>query len=594
MKMKLNAYILLPLILIACSNSDGSPSDNGGGSNTGAVIVNGITADLSLEMKTDKACYKPGEPVTFSVEGSLPLGAKVRYRHGNDVISYADITNNTWTWTPPTTDFTGYLADIYTQKDNTSQTVYGTIAVDVSSDWTAFPRYGFVASYDASKTSDVIANEMSFLSRCHINGIQFYDWQNKHHWPLGGTRDQLQTTYKDIANRNTYTSVIKDYISQQHKLGMKCMFYNLCYGALSDASRDGVQDQWYLYKDGNHQNKDVLTLPSSWKSSIYLMDPSNKDWQNYISERNDDVYANLDFDGYHIDQVGDRGSVYNYDGTKVDLPSGFGSFITAIKAKHPDRRLVMNAVSSFGTKEIASTNDVDFLYNELWDSQKQFNDIYSIISANNQNSNNTRKTVLAAYMNYNLSSGNFNIPGVLMADAVMFGLGGDHLELGGDHMLCNEYFPNSKLAMSELLKTYIIRYYDFATAYQNLLRGEGTETTLDISSSNSDAIINVWPPKLKGITSYSRVVDGKQVISLFNFIKAKDLMWRDADGTAPLPKILNDVQLTIKLSNKVNKIWAATPDAIAGAPVELSFKQSNGVVTFTLPYLKYWTMIVIE
>ena len=71
-------------------------------------------------------------------------------------------------------------------------------------------------------------------------------------------------------------------------------------------------------------------------------------------------------------------------------------------------------------------------------------------------------------------------------------------------------------------------------------------------------------------------------------------MWRDADGTAPLPKILNDVQLTIKLSNKVNKIWAATPDAIAGAPVELSFKQSNGVVTFTLPYLKYWTMIVIE
>ena len=60
-------------------------------------------------------------------------------------------------------------------------------------------------------------------------------------------------------------------------------------------------------------------------------------------------------------------------------------------------------------------------------------------------------TVFAAYMNYNKADnrGEFNTPGILLTDAVMFALGGSHLELGGDHMLCKEYFPNENLTMSE-------------------------------------------------------------------------------------------------------------------------------------------------
>ena len=53
-------------------------------------------------------------------------------------------------------------------------------------------------------------------------------------------------------------------------------------------------------------------------------------------------------------------------------------------------------------------------------------------------------------MNYNRAdnTGEFNTPGVLLTDAVMFALGGSHLELG-DHMLCKEYFPNDNLEMDE-------------------------------------------------------------------------------------------------------------------------------------------------
>ena len=56
-------------------------------------------------------------------------------------------------------------------------------------------------------------------------------------------------------------------------------------------------------------------------------------------------------------------------------------------------------------------------------------------------------------MNYDLANnmGTFNTPGVLLTNAVIFALGGSHLELG-EHMLCKEYFPNSNLGMSSELQ----------------------------------------------------------------------------------------------------------------------------------------------
>ena len=47
-------------------------------------------------------------------------------------------------------------------------------------------------------------------------------------------------------------------------------------------------------------------------------------------------------------------------------------------------------------------------------------------------------------------------------------------------------------------------------------------------------------------------------------------------------------------ASSVKKVWVASPDALGGVPQELSFKQEGDYITFTLPSLKYWTMIVIE
>lgn len=599
-------FLALAIASASCGGNDSdnsesptTPSNPGSGStDTPSTEVVTVTSGTLSDVNADKAVYLPGETVNFTTASAFPTGAKVRYRQGSNVIGEESLSGTSWSWNPPTTDYQGYMADVYT-TDGTTETILATIAVDVSSDWTMFPRYGFVGDFDASKTADVIANEMAYLSRCHINGIQFYDWHNKHHWPLGGTRTELYEKYKDIANRDVYNSVVKAYIAEQHRLGMKCMFYNLCFGVLDDAASDGVKEEWAIYKNANRGDRDVCALASSWKSSIYLVDPGNAEWQSYLAERNDEVYAHLDFDGYHIDQLGSRGDVYDYNGNKVNLPKAYASFLTAMKGAHPDKSLVMNSVASFGASQIGGSGLTDFCYNEVWGDEDQFADLHTIIKANDQYTNYSKRTMLAAYMNYDIAdrtTGNMNTPGVLLTDAVIMALGGAHLELG-DHMLSREYFPANPLKMTDELKSAIVHYYDFMTAYQNLLRGNvstADEYTPDIVSATSGINICSWPPKAGNLVTYARRAGQKQVIHFLNFRNIDNLSWRDLEASRRAPLVAKDVKMTINSDKTVSKVWAASPDYHGGVPVELAFSQAGNSVTVTVPWVNYWTMLVME
>jgi len=553
-----------------------------------------VKASLTIDLATDKAIYRPGETVTFTPSSAtVPSGAKVRYRNGRSVVDEQDYSGQTWTWVAPQTDGTGYMVDIYT-SDGQAETIHGAIAIDVSTDWTAYPRYGFVATYDKSKTDALIEQEMEFLRRCHINGVQFYDWQYKHHWPLGGQRGSLLDEYTDIANRQILTSVVKKYIATQHQYGMKAMYYNLCFGGLDDAQSDGVDLKWGIFtsKSYSKNNQDRYTLPSGWKSDIYFYDPSNANWQAYMAERCADVYASLDFDGYHVDQVGDRGTVYDAYGSTVDLRKGYRSFLEAMKKAHPDKSLVMNAVAGWGAEQIATSGSVDFLYNEMWAGEDQFADLLTHKSNNDKYGDGKLKTVFAAYLNYGKSAGQFNTPGVLLTDAVMFAIGASHLELG-DHMLCNEYFPNTNQQMNAALKTAIVHYYDFLVAYEQLLRGDGAATTFDVATTKDNVSINQWPPQMGSVACYGKTVGTKRVLHLLNFRQANSLSWRDYSGEMPEPKLIESIPITVKASN-VSHVWVASPDCLGGVPQELQFTQAGSSVSFTLPSLKYWDMIVIE
>ena len=571
---------------------------------------------LRYSIETDKCSYCPGDTVTLTLSTTATTGMRVRYRYLGDVIADTLLSSRSWTWIAPPEDFRGYMVEVYRSEEDCDN-ICATIGIDVSSDWTRFPRYGFVATFGSDKTLSKTKSEMKWLNRCHINGVQFQDWHYCHDWPLGGTReDGLWTSYKDIANRTIYTSAIKNYIRMQHERGMKSIFYNLCLGALDGWQERGVEAEWFIFKDQNHTTKDKHDLPDSWKSDIYLLNPANEGWLAYLAERNDEVYSFLDFDGYQIDQLGSRGNVYDYNGNSVDLRSGYATFINYMKNRHPEKRLIMNAVSQWGTSQIAGTGKIDFLYNEVWGNQAgnsltsgegRFANIKNVIDENCSLSPNLR-TVLAAYMNYTSDGKNFNTPGIVMADAVMFALGGSHLELGGDHMLCREYFPYSGMKWHSQLEDWMTRYYDFLTAYENLLRDNWTERT-NVKATCSDVTINTWEPQANQVTLLAREVDGRQVVHLLNFTHDETstdvsddymLCWHDNEAKRPWPQRFEN--LSIKLTGltgmgRLRRIWVASPDYCGGAMQELTdfrYTSSTGTVYLTLPSLQFWTMIVIE
>ena len=596
--MKKTFYVLaLALACSACGggiNNEEPTKPSGGGEVTSVMH---ITSDLSWQIVSDKAMYAPGEKIRFEATVGTPdASTHVRYRNGSKVIEDTPLSATTWEWTAPAEDGQGYLVEVYRQRNDTTQQIVGTIGVDVSSDWHLYPRYGFVATFDKSKTNSVIANEMAYLNRCHINGVQFQDWHYKHHWPAPVDKQgNVLGSFTDIANRMNETSVIREYIRVQHSYGMKAIFYNLAFGALDDAKSDGVKEEWYMFKDANHSSKDSHVLPSSWKSDIFLTNPGNADWQAYIAQRNEEVYHNFDFDGYQIDQLGYRGDRYTYTGQKLNFNTAYASFINAMYKAHPAKDLIMNAVSSYCAQAILQTGHMALAYNETWADEAEYSNLYQIIKANRNYSSGKAQTVFAAYMDYNRDNCTFNIPGVLLTDAVMFAIGGAHLELG-DHMLCREYFPYTGVRMSDALKEEIIHYYDFATAYENYLRPvEGDqEVTLTVTDEAKKISFNVWPPKVGKVTTFARQQNGRIVLHLLNFTSADCTSWRDIDGTMPTPRVVKNSQLSVAVTNEVRHVYLASPDYHGGALQELPFKQADGKVSFTVPALKYWDMLIFE
>lgn len=544
-----------------------------------------------LALSTDKAAYRPGEAVALSLNRSAAAQARVRYKHLGRVVAEAAVSGSSWRWTPPAADFQGYLAELYQVADG-EETVLAAVAIDVSSDWTRFPRYGFLSDFgkkDAPAMQQVIAE----LNRHHINGLQFYDWHYAPHQMLPASAASPPPSWTNIFGAEVQLATVAGYIRAAHERNMRAMFYNLIFGALKDAGAAGVADEWYLFTDPNRRTRDRHPLGPPFVSDIFLVDPANPAWQAYLGREVDRVYAALEFDGFHMDQLGERGRLYRYDGRPVDLAASYEGFIRAMQQRHPGKANVLNAVNQYGQPGIARA-PTPFLYTEVWAPNESYADLARIIQENDALSGGQKNTVLAAYVNYGLADreGVFNTPSVLLADAVIFAFGGAHLELG-EHLLGKEFFPNDNLAMRTDLKKALVSYYDFLVAYQNLLRDGGTFNTPRLTSSGALPLA-AWPAQPGRIAFVGKEVGNRQVIHLLNFTDATTMSWRDDAGIQAYPTERKDLPFTLATDRPVERIWYATPDQELGASRELQFSRSANEVSFALPFLKYWSMVVVE
>ena len=590
--MKPNYLILTLLILFAaCTKKDPQKIPEPEQVMEDLVKVLPVSEDFKeITIVSDKAMYSPGDPVQFRGSANRS-GLGVRYWHLGDVVSEVALeSSSSWRWNPPTRDFQGYYAELVAKDAAGNLRTLGTCAVDVSSTWTKFPRYGFLSRFGADAPENKRVQVMSNLNRHHINGLQFYEWAYDHHHPLCGTPENPGEEWdKYLMGTTCRLDVIRDYIKIGHDYNMASMFYDLNNGVFEWCENDGCGSTWYTYLDKNHSVKDKhdLDVPP-FRSDLYLVDPNLKAWRDYFAKQIDDVYKVFDFDGFQIDQLGYRGTIYDYDGKEVNLPSGYEKVIQTMKQAQPDKTLVFNAVSGYGQKEIASA-PVSFLYNEVWD--MSFGALKSTMDENHR-IDPARNTVIAAYI-HNKNDGYFNTPAVLMLDAVLFALGASHIELG-ENMTCQIYWPTCKMEMKPELQKAVVEYYDFLTGYENLLRDGGKETKLNVSSP--DIPIAYWEPSAGKVNVYGKLVGGKTVAHLLNFKDVKHMNWRDDSRTQAEPGEIKEFKITIPTVKAVKRVWTASPDYDGGTPREVAFTVSSDqtTVTITVPYLKYWTMVVVE
>lgn len=560
------------------------------------VIICLFTAQMAkaqtiTSLTTNKALYSPGNTVNLNVKTSASKSGsflRVRYYHLSAQLSTQDIyftgTNVSWNWTVPSIDHQGYLVKVEL-RSGTTQHHFTTIGVNVSTNHSKFPIYGFLSKFP-SKTDLEMDVQMDAINRYHINWIQYYDWMDTHHDPLAGTASSPSTLWNDLANRPTYFETVKGYIDRGHNnYNMKSMLYSLVYGVYSN---EWFDPSWHLY------NSDLATiwnhpLPNTWETSaLNMMDLNNQNWRNYFLGKITEAYTanNLHFDGWQMDQLGDFGYKYTNTGQQVDIALSFPGFIQAAKNAQPSKSLVFNAVNTYGQSVVANS-PTDFLYTELWDGNEGYFNLGNIIQTNEGYAPG-KKNVYAAYVGKQRSGspGAHSEGAVLLADATIFAFGGAHIELG-EHLLCNEYFPNDNLTMSVSLKDQLTSYYDFMVAYENILRDGRTFNGVTLSGTGAQA----WPPAQTKIATVGASWKGNQVFHCLNYTNVTSLNWRNDQ---PVPVTKTNVSMSFPYTTPVKRMWVASPDVNKGVPQSITFTQSNGVVSFRLPSIKYWTMVVAE
>ena len=552
-----------------------------------AVSIFGCVAAVSqagsfiINVNTDKAAYTPGSSAAIYVDLTNSTAATFNGSVSVAISHLGYVTTNlpsqtftnlshtfstrAFTWTPPVLDYQGYLVSIAVLDANSNTLDNGSSAIDVSSDWAKFPRYGYVAHYDAGLDAYNIAWQ---LKNYHLNGLQFYDWQWKHHVPYNPS-----SSWPDVANRTISRATVTNFIAAAHNYGLLAMNYN-SYGMaysnyLSDGSGVTLSMGLFASPTATLANQYGYGLPGSWATTeLYEMNNRDPNWQNYIYGREQAVFNNLAFDGWHIDTVGQH-TGYDYSGANFNLDDYNPQFINNAKTAL-GKRMTFNTADAVGENQVAQSASVDFVYSELWSANSNYFAFKQRVD--NVRSYGSKALVMPAYMNTSLTSGYFNEASVRLADAAMFACGGSHLELGdGDKMLCGPYFPSdTSVLMTASLTTAMHTYYDFLVGYENLLRGDTVSagnvgTIAGVNTSTNGAAGTVW--------LISRKTFGANILHLVNLLNNPNTGWRDENGTCPAPTLQNNLAVKFYYTGSLNggRLWYASPDANNGSAAQLSY-----------------------
>jgi len=379
------------------------------------------TGALIQRVFTDKARYAPGANATIYVPMQNTTGATwsgsvtltVTHLEGtvytasqNVTLSASQALTPTFTWTPPATDFQGYGLQVTAGTVDSASS-----ALDVSSTWTHFPRYGFMDTFAPTETPAQSQALIAQLAQTyHIDAYQMYDWSWRHEQLLQRTNGQINSSWTDWSGRvNSWTTLLNQ-IAAIHGQNGAALSYMMSYGARDGYQQvSGVDPSWGLYTDTAHQSQWNFAFGTAYPGEyLFMFNPANTNWQSYIANQYQDAVTNAGFDGLQMDQLGEHDNLYDYNGQPSDLGNNFASLINAVKRKLPNTAVTFNMVNggvgSWAENNVSRYAKTDFNYSEIWDNSPNYQDLYNTVTQYRANTAN-KATVLAGYMNYYEDSG---------------------------------------------------------------------------------------------------------------------------------------------------------------------------------------------
>ncbi len=584
-------WLIVGLLCCACALVPGQSLEPAAAATLTMEPMTMPTVTLA-ELLPDKACYSAGETVKLSLRLRLqveePIAAllTVTVRHLADVVgtiekgltlSGAEETAE-MLYTPPRETPRGYGVDWGLETDAGLELARGSTAFDVLENWTQAPRYGFLTDF-APGRSDT-SETMDILTAYHLNGLQFYDWMYRHEQFL-----TEQEPYFDPLGRHLSRVTVENLIAAAHEHNIAAMPYTAIYAASVPFYEE--HPDWALYK----ANRQPFFFGEDF---LVYMDPRpGSPWVAHLLDQFQQVLQQTAFDGIHLDQYGDPKQAYDAQGQRFDLAAPLAATINATKAlvrsHRPGGAVVFNAVTNWPI-ESAAPSDVDFVYIEVWSPYTWFSELHALITQA-QSLGGGKPVVLAAYIDPSLEHN------VRLVDAVIFSSGGGHIELGErGAMLADAYFPKYQTMTPELAET-MRRYYDFAVRYENVIGSATQDATADfrnritiegVSTSPSQQTNKVWP--------IVRQAGECTAMNLINFVGVKSPEWALPIGQPP--QTLGPLLVRVYAQEEAARIWLSTPDGTDPAAQPLAHERgqdANGdYLSFEVPALQYWSLIVIE
>ncbi len=538
-----------------------------------------------------KGMYAPGERAVLKtrikslLKSELNLGLEVEFY--DKFTSLASVvkevvvppeseTEVNLEWLTPKDDMKGY--GVIARLQSSSGKIFSTrsTAIDVGSDWTKKPRYGFMSDFSVNE-KDLI-NKFESLCKFHINSLQFYDWMYRHSEHLPPTDNFI-----DPMGRSLSLEVVRKKIDLAHEYGMAAMAYSTIYAAPVDFYQK--HPDWALYKASG----DPYRFGDNF---LVIMNPATgSPWRDYILSDYQKILSTLNFDGIHIDQYGDpkggHSHVEGKEGEIVDLGKEIPTFINEAKKIISELRLnvkvFFNNVTNWPVQTVGPS-DVDTIYIEVWPPFTLFQHLKELIDKGKKFSNG-KPVILAAYISPE------DKPSVLLTNATIFANGGYHIELGeGNGMLADPYYPKYE-RMNKDLYEQLRNYYDFAVRYQELLYGDLRETEL-AQKVKIEGVKTLDKGYYRLVWVITRENEKYQIVDLINLIDLEKPEW-NATRTNP-PRILENVEVMIPSPNSPSRIYFLSPDFNDCWYKELRFSYQNGIISFNLPRLEYWDMIILE